>query len=118
MRFFDDIKSNHDLSPCLSVVMPAYNEEATVGIIVPFVLAQKPVQELIVVDDGSIDHTWKKLQELARTDVRIKLFRHDKNQGKGSALRYGLRKATAPIVIIQDADLEYDPREYYLLLEP
>src|SRR4051812_37134565 len=114
MNFFDIIKSNDDLSPCLSVVMPAFNEEATVEVIVPFVLTQRPVQELIVVDDGSSDQTWPKLQQLARTDARLKVFRHQTNQGKGAALRSGLAKTTSPIVVIQDADLEYDPREYYL----
>ena len=89
MNVSDEIKSNQDLSPCLSVVMPAFNEAATVGIIVPLVLAQKPVLELIVVDDGSSDQTWNKLQDLAKTDARIKLSRHEKNQGKASALRSG-----------------------------
>jgi glycosyltransferase involved in cell wall biosynthesis len=113
-----EAKSNQEIAPCLSVVMPAYNEEDTIDIIVPVVLAQRPVQELIIVDDGSTDRTWEKLQDLAATDSRIELIRHEKNQGKGAALRDGLERARSPIVIIQDADLEYDPTEYFLLLNP
>jgi glycosyltransferase involved in cell wall biosynthesis len=110
--------SNATISPCASVIMPVYNEEATVAQVTRAVLQQPPVQELIAVDDCSGDNTWEVLQELARTEPRLKLFRHEKNKGKGAALRTGFRHAIAPIVIVQDADLEYDPAEYYLVLNP
>jgi glycosyltransferase involved in cell wall biosynthesis len=118
MSRFEEARGNSDIPPCLSVVMPAYNEADTIGAIVPQVLAQRPVRELIVVDDGSTDGTWAKLEELAGEDWRVRLLRHTRNQGKGAALRDGLELATSPYVIIQDADLEYDPREYHLLLNP
>ncbi len=105
-------------SPCLGIVVPVYNEAATVAKVVETVLAQPLVQELIVVDDASNDSTWAILEPLARADGRIKLFRHEINQGKGAALRTGFAKATAPIVVVQDADLEYDPAEYHLLVGP
>jgi len=110
--------SNADLPPCASVVMPVFNEALTVARMVENVLAQRPVQELIIVDDASADDTWKILQDLAGREARVKIFRHEKNQGKGAALRTGFQKAAAPIVLIQDADLEYDPNEYFLLLWP
>ncbi|HEU6449418.1 MAG TPA: glycosyltransferase family 2 protein [Verrucomicrobiae bacterium] len=113
-----DIKSNADIAPCLSVVMPVFNEAATVNEIIQAVLAQRPVQQLVIVDDCSRDNTWEKLQAAARGDARISLVRHEVNQGKGAALRTGFASATSPIVIIQDADLEYDPGEYYRLLAP
>ena len=113
-----EIKSNADIEPCLSVVMPVFNEAATVADVVQTVLAQRPVQQLVIVDDASRDGTWEKLQPLAAGDLRIKLVRHEVNQGKGAALRTGISIATSPIVIIQDADLEYDPSEYHRLLVP
>jgi len=110
-------KSNSEVSPCLSVVVPAFNEGATIAQLLEQVLAQRPVQEVIVVDDASRDNSWELLQRFAR-DERVKLARHERNRGKGAALRTGFAKASAPYVLVQDADLEYDPGEYYLLLEP
>ena len=113
-----EIKSNADVEPCLSAVMPVYNEAATVAEVIAVVLAQRPVQQLVIVDDCSKDGTWDKLQPLAKTDARIQLIRHEVNQGKGAAFRTGITHATGSIVIIQDADLEYDPTEYFRVLVP
>jgi len=98
--------------------MPVYDEAATVGQMVQAVLAQPLVKEIIVVDDGSMDGTWGVLEELGKRDQRIKLFRDNKNQGKGAALRTGFAQAVAPIVVVQDADLEYDPQDYPKLIGP
>ena len=111
-------KSNLEIEPCLTAVMPVYNEAATVAGVVVAVLAQRPVRELIVVDDCSQDGTWSQLQELAKSDPRILLIRHEVNRGKGAALRTGIQRASSEIVVVQDADLEYDPSEYYRLLTP
>src|SRR5437868_8544962 len=113
-----EAKSNHEIEPCLSVLVPVYNEEATIVPVLKHVLEQKPVQELIVVDDASTDKTWPELQAFAPGQTRLKLFRHEHNQGKGAALRTASHHAAAPFVIIQDADYEYDPSEYYILLNP
>jgi glycosyltransferase involved in cell wall biosynthesis len=102
----------------LSVVMPAYNEAATIRTVVLRVLQQPEVGELIVVDDGSRDSTAQLTDSLASQDARIKILRHSKNSGKGSALRTGIAAATLPYVIIQDADLEYSPGEYPSMLQP
>jgi len=113
-----EIKSNADVEPCLSVVMPVYNEATTVGDVIGIVLAQRPVQQLIVVDDASTDGTWEKLSSVTAGEARVTLVRHEQNQGKGAALRTGFARTTAPIVMVQDADLEYDPMEYHRLLAP
>ncbi len=102
----------------VSVVMPLFNEAATVQTVIAVVLAQRCVQELIVVDDCSSDGSWELLQRLADNQPRMKLHRHSVNQGKGAALRTGISKAAAPIVLVQDADLEYDPAEYEHLIAP
>jgi glycosyltransferase involved in cell wall biosynthesis len=113
-----EAKSNADIAPCLSAIMPVYNEGTTVARVLATVLAQRPVQEVVVVDDASQDQTWEVLQNLGRQEPRLKLFRHARNQGKGAALRTGFEHASSPMVVVQDADLEYDPAEYYLLLGP
>ncbi|MDB6067183.1 MAG: glycosyl transferase [Pedosphaera sp.] len=98
--------------------MPVYNEAATVSEVIATVLAQPCVRELVVVDDCSKDGSWEVLQEISRKDSRVKPFHHEANQGKGAALRTGISKTTCPIVLIQDADLEYDPAEYPILIRP
>jgi glycosyltransferase involved in cell wall biosynthesis len=110
--------SNADIAPCLSVVVPIYNEEATVAEVLRQVLAQRPVQEVIAVDDCSRDGSVRVLKELAAREPRLKVIQHEVNRGKGAALRTGFERASAPYVIVQDADLEYDPAEYHLLLRP
>lgn len=113
-----EVRCNDDVAPSVSVVMPVFNEALTLDSIVRDVLAQKPVLELIVVDDASTDGSGDILAKLASTDDRIRLCRHPVNQGKGAALRTGISRANGKVVLIQDADLEYDPTEYFLLLGP
>lgn len=102
----------------LSVVMPCYNERHTIREIVRRVTEQPYDIELLVVDDGSTDGTRELLLELASQHAEIKLLFQPKNQGKGAALRRGFTEATGDIVLVQDADLEYDPRDYATLLAP
>ncbi len=101
----------------LTVVMPVYNEKETIREIVRRVLAMDEVSELLIVDDGSTDGTRKILEEINGTD-RVRIFLKDKNEGKGSAVVKGFKEAQGDLIVIQDADLEYDPRHYKVLLEP
>jgi glycosyltransferase involved in cell wall biosynthesis len=101
---------------CLSVVMPCYNEEATVQAAAKRVLESPFTQELIIVDDGSTDGTAQAIESL--DDPRVRVFRLPENRGKGAALRKGFAEAQGRFVVIQDADLEYDPEDYAVLLEP
>lgn len=96
--------------------MPCYNESATVSACITAVLNSPWVRELVIVDDGSTDGTRDILQEMS--DSRIKVVLHDENGGKGTALRTGLALASSEYVIVQDADLEYDPAEYGRILQP
>lgn len=105
-----------EATPCLSVVMPCYNEIATIEEVVDSVLASPWTAEVVIVDDGSTDGTREILEKF--TDPRVRVFLQPVNQGKGAALRKGFAEATAPYVIVQDADLEYDPSEYGALVAP
>ena len=104
--------------PCLGVIVPVFNEAASIASVIQTVLAQPHVKEVVIVDDASTDGTWNALQPLPQSDARVKIFRHERNQGKGAALRTGFAQVTAPIIIVQDADLEYDPQEYPVIIRP
>jgi len=106
----------------LSILMPVYNERTMVERCISQVLAapipEDMERELVIVDDCSTDGTYPILQRLAASFPQIRLFRHERNGGKGAAVRTAIGKATGDFAIIQDADLEYDPAEYPHLLRP
>ncbi|MEW6213352.1 MAG: glycosyltransferase family 2 protein [Acidobacteriota bacterium] len=102
----------------LSVVIPAYNERATIAEIIRRVQAVDIQKEIIVVDDGSTDGTRELLAEMEKQYDNLRVFLQPKNRGKGAALRAGFQHSTGDYVLVQDADLEYDPADYPVLLKP
>jgi glycosyltransferase involved in cell wall biosynthesis len=102
----------------ISVVIPVYNEVQTIKEVVTRVQEVELEKEIIIVDDYSTDGTRERLREINHAYENVKVLYHDHNQGKGASLRTGFQAITGDIVIIQDADLEYDPRDYPLLLGP
>ena len=106
-----------EVAMLLTVVMPVYNEVDSIDEIVGAVLRESTSKELIIVDDGSEDGTRDKLVAL-EDNPSIRVILHRQNQGKSAALRTGIAKAKGDIVIIQDADLEYDPEDYTRLIRP
>jgi glycosyltransferase involved in cell wall biosynthesis len=102
----------------LSVMMPIYNEERSLEIILGHVLSRPEVGEVIAVDDGSRDRSWEILIRVAARDARVRPFRREVNAGKGAALQRAVGELRFPFALVQDADLEYDPRDYHVLLEP
>jgi len=106
------------LNRVLSVMIPAFNEERTLDVILKHVLERPEVGEVIAVDDGSTDRTWEILEAWASRDKRVRAFHQQPNQGKGAALRRAINEIRMPFALVQDADLEYDPRDYPTLLQP
>jgi glycosyltransferase involved in cell wall biosynthesis len=105
------------VDPVLGVIVPAYNEAATLAAVLDRMLRQPSVAQAIVVDDASTDGTGE-MAERYRSDPRVRVLHHQANRGKGAAIQTGLAAVTAPLVVIQDADLEYDPLEYPRLIAP
>jgi glycosyltransferase involved in cell wall biosynthesis len=105
-------------APCLSVVVPAYNEEATLEAVVEKLLALPHLLEVVVVDDCSTDGTREVARALSEAHPQVRVERHERNRGKTEALRTGFKLTRGEVVIVQDADLEYDPAEIPLVILP
>jgi glycosyltransferase involved in cell wall biosynthesis len=103
---------------CLSVIVPAYNEEATIAKVLRQLLLLDVVLEVVVVNDCSHDRTGEIVQELVNSDSRIALLHHTKNRGKTESLKTGFAAAKGELIIVQDADLEYDPTEIPVVIQP
>ncbi|HEX6642998.1 MAG TPA: glycosyltransferase, partial [Thermoanaerobaculia bacterium] len=104
--------------PQLTIIVPLYNERSTIRELLKRVLAQPMTKEILVVDDCSTDGCTDLVAELAQREPAIRLLRQERNEGKGAAVRRGIAEARGEIVIIQDADLEYNPRDYAKLIQP
>jgi len=113
----DSDRTSAQREAVLGVIVPAFNEERSVQQIVQRVLAETCVQQVVVVDDCSTDGTLVAAKRCA-ADPRVTVLHHEVNRGKGAAIRTGLEAIKAPLVVIQDADLEYDPSDYFKLISP
>jgi glycosyltransferase involved in cell wall biosynthesis len=106
-------------APLVSIIIPAYGEAATIGEVLERSLALEGLDlEVLVVDDGSTDDTAAIAEAVADADARLRVIRHDRNQGKGAAVRTGIGESRGEVVVIQDADMEYDPRDLPKVLAP
>src|SRR5882762_228014 len=101
----------------LSVIVPAYNEESTIGLVLRTLLdLPYPALDVVVVDDGSTDRTGFVADAVAHSDSRVRVIRHERNRGKGAAIKTALHHTLGDVIVIQDADLENDPRDLLRIL--